>query len=67
MEIETLSEEEFDKIMSNALKLSNRRISLSKKVPKCPSCKDEQVQLVEYNVSPAQWKCRKCKHKFSFE
>lgn len=35
-------------------------------VPKCPSCGNEQVQIIDWN-KPAQWKCRICKFKFEFE
>ncbi|CAH9016554.1 putative thioredoxin [Vibrio phage 193E37-1] len=35
---------------------------------KCPECDTRQVQLVGYiDITPAQWKCRKCKHKFEWE
>lgn len=34
--------------------------------PKCERCGDEQVELVA-KAPPALWKCRDCKHKFSFE
>ena len=34
----------------------------------CPECNTRQVQLIGYiETYPAQWKCRKCKHKFEWE
>ena len=41
---------------------------LSSLGPVCPKCCTRQVQLRRYvDVSPAQWKCRMCKHDFEYE
>ena len=54
------------------LQSSERRLILSKRMNeqklKCPECDTRQVQLIGYiNISPAQWRCRHCKHKFEWE
>ena len=56
----------------DAMDQSNRREYLGKMMNEhklsCPECKTRQVQLVGYiNIHPAQWKCRHCKHEFSWE
>jgi ribosomal protein L37AE/L43A len=52
--------------------VTDRRSELGKRMNEkkleCPACRTRQVQLVGYmNIVPAQWKCRKCKHKFEWE
>jgi ribosomal protein L37AE/L43A len=47
--------------------MSDRRRWLCRHAPKCPECGDPQVQLVDWFPIPAEWKCRKCKHKWTFE
>ncbi len=59
-------------IMSKCLKDAQRREHLGNMMNKhnlsCPECGTRQVQLIGYiNTSPAQWKCRHCKHKFEWE
>lgn len=44
-----------------------RREQASKKVPNCPECGTEQVQLVHWQTSNLRYKCRHCKHKFERE
>lgn len=41
-----------------------RRERASKRVPNCPECGTEQVQLVHWQTSTLRYKCRHCKHKF---
>ena len=41
-----------------------RRERASKRVPNCPECGTEQVQLVHWQTSNLRYKCRHCKHKF---
>lgn len=40
---------------------------LCKNSPKCLACGHEQVQLVDRYSTPAQWKCRICRHRFGYE
>jgi len=56
-----------DEIIRQAEYWTNRRNFLSKSVPRCPACNDGQVQLIDLFPTPAGWKCRICKHKFSWE
>lgn len=50
-----------DQITGNALKLSDRRLWLCKHVPSCPACDEsQQIQLVDWAIKPAEWRCRKC-------
>ena len=51
---------------------TDRREQLGKRMNEqkleCPECNTRQVQLIGYiETYPAQWKCRKCKHKFEWE
>ena len=32
--------------------------------PLCPACNNEQVQLLTVRVTPAPYRCRRCKHYF---
>lgn len=43
---------------------SRRREMLCMNVPECPACGHEQVQLMVWTTTPAQWRCRICKFKF---
>ena len=45
----------------------DRRDLLFSHSPKCPKCEAKQVQCTEYLNTPAQWKCRECKHRFEYE
>lgn len=45
----------------------DRRTWLCKNAPLCENCAHEQVQLIDSFVIPAEWKCRICKTKFTFE
>lgn len=33
-------------------------------MPVCPSCDNEQVQIMGYDNESADWKCRGCNHSF---
>lgn len=44
-----------------------RRNFLSRNMRPCPACGDDQIQLIDDLVEPAEWKCRMCKHEFQFE
>ena len=33
-------------------------------MPTCPSCNNKQVQIMEYGSIGADWRCRKCRHKW---
>jgi transposase-like protein len=46
-----------------------RREWLCRNAPSCPACgESKQIQLVEWICRPpADWRCRTCKHKFSYE
>ena len=51
---------------------TERRYELGKRMnsqkKECPNCGTRQIQLIGYiDIIPAQWKCRKCKHKFEWE
>lgn len=46
------------------IKIVERREKASKRVPNCPECGTEQVQLVHWQTSTLRYKCRHCKHKF---
>lgn len=56
-----------DRDIDELLKLSDRVAMLCHHAPRCPACNDVQVQVVDYTHTPALWKCRMCKHRFSFE
>lgn len=45
-----------------AMRLADRRDALSKLQPTCgnPLCQSRQMQLVDYHVTPAKWRCREC-------
>lgn len=47
----------------------DRRMHLGRARKTCPKCGEvHQIQLTGYiNTYPAEWKCRICKHRFSFE
>lgn len=45
----------------------DRQDFLYVRAPRCPECNTDQVQLIAGMEKPAQWKCRRCKHKFEFE
>lgn len=54
-------------MLQSIIEISDRRLSLCKKAPKCIKCGSEQVQLTSYINCKATWKCRLCKHKFEYE
>ncbi len=35
--------------------------------PVCPQCRDRQVQCTHWATAPASWRCRRCKHEYSWE
>lgn len=47
--------------------LADRLAMLSHHAPACAACASPQVQVIDYFHTPALWKCRLCKHRFSFE
>lgn len=53
----------FDKIEA----LTLRRFYLTRNAPICPKCSTPQVQLTDMYQNPAEWKCRMCKTRFTFE
>jgi peptidyl-tRNA hydrolase, PTH2 family len=52
-------------MLLNDLTWADRRVALYKLQPHCPACHHEQVQLMNMYVTPAEWRCRACKHKFA--
>jgi hypothetical protein len=45
-----------------------RRLWLREHTPSCPQCgASTQIQLQDWLVTPAEWACRACKHKFLHE
>lgn len=55
-------------LIADVLGLTDRREMLSKNVPKCPECDEErQIQLVDWSVIPARWRCRECRSPFGYE
>lgn len=45
-----------------------RRERLCADVPPCPKCWElRQIQLVDYYAIPARWRCRLCRHKFTYD
>jgi tRNA(Ile2) C34 agmatinyltransferase TiaS len=58
----------FDAVLNGVFALTERRLWLCKNVPVCPACGEKmQIQLVDWSVTPADWKCRTCKYKWQFE
>jgi hypothetical protein len=55
--------------MAQLLKIADRREHLCRNPPKCPvtTCCTDQVQITDWFSIPAEWKCRRCKHKFTYE
>jgi len=52
--------------------IGNRRHSLTlgfqKNNHSCPKCGESwQIQLVDWMIMPARWKCRTCKTRFEFD
>ncbi len=35
--------------------------------PSCPRCNATQVQIIDWKMRPAQWRCRLCKTYFTAE
>lgn len=45
-----------------------RREWLVRNVPPCPSCSESrQIQLVDWLREPAEWRCRACKYRWTWE
>jgi hypothetical protein len=53
--------------MSVRIYANDRLDFLSRHPPRCAACDHEQIQLMDYFHSPAEWRCRICKHRFTFE
>lgn len=56
-----------DEFWLSAERLADRRELLCRSAPSCPTCKAGQVQLDAFADCPAQWKCRRCKLRFTHE
>lgn len=59
------------KIETTALVLADRREFLCRawnrpEPQACPKCGTRQVQIIDIS-SPAGWRCRECRHMFSWE
>lgn len=46
--------------------LITRQEYICRNSPRCHECRSFQVQLLAQH-EPAEWRCRQCKHKFTFE
>ena len=57
----------FERRMALATRVADRRRHLCKSAPPCPVCDHAQVQLVNWFVKPAGWKCRMCETPFTYE
>lgn len=66
---ESITDDVRDEIIEHAIELSNRRVWLCKNAPICPKCNTKQIQLIQWTSvdKSADWKCRKCRHPFSYE
>lgn len=53
-------------ISAELVQKAERRDFLEHRVPQCPACHRNQVQLLDHN-RPAQWKCRVCRVCFEYE
>ena len=47
-------------------RLITRREHIERNVPQCPCCAADQAQIMDHH-EPAVWRCRECKHRFTFE
>lgn len=54
--------------LASALAWSGRRVGLCAHCPPCPGCgESRQIQLRQWCVVPAQWRCRVCGHGWACE
>jgi hypothetical protein len=53
-------------LLRGAMALADKREWLCRCAPTC-SCGSQQVQLMAYVLSPAQWRCRHCRHVWFYE
>ena len=44
-----------------------RKNKLSKLDMICPSCNEDQIQLIAFHKKPAKWRCRICSFVFEYE
>ena len=58
------SNSDLTSLLSSAIAMADRRELYCKSMKPCPACGTNQVQLVDWTVT-AEWKCRKCRHKWS--
>lgn len=59
--------EDLKNAIEEAMAMQPRYHHLCSHVPKCPACGHEQVQLLMRHTPPAEWRCRICKHRFTYE
>lgn len=62
---EEMIQNSYAQIIEASIKSSENREKLYKNAPVCPKCETNQVQLIDSN-SPAEWRCRHCKTRFTF-
>ncbi len=73
--LEEITVEAMDGILATAFKLQLRRNALCRNPPTCQHCVrkphtewlGKQIQLVDAQKKPAEWKCRECKTTFFHE
>lgn len=53
--------------IDKAFMYARRRLSLLKLKQVCPKCKTDQIYLLNYLNTIAQWKCRECRNKWYYE
>lgn len=63
-----MNEQDLSTGMEEVMRQADRRTWLCKHPPVgCPKCGADQIQLTDSFSVPAGWKCRECKHAFSYE
>lgn len=65
MGVDMIDIEEQD-VMARALIRTARRERICRNAISCKKCGTDQVHLIDAGT-PAEWKCRHCKHKFIHE
>lgn len=50
----------------DVIEILDRRDVLYRYQPRCPECRNQQVQLMA-TEKPAKWRCRMCRHPFTDE
>ena len=64
--------DDLDRLMDMANRDTLQRIAkrqrfLQLRAPRCQFCAHDQVQLVHATKPPAEWRCRICKTRFTYE